>query len=211
MDGLIIDSEPLWAQAEKQVFGKLGLRLGEEQLAQTVGMGLEEVVRFYAQNHDFQGMSQQQVVDAIHQLVLDLIKEKVQILAGARETLDFVRSKSVKIGLATASDPALIQAALGKLELIDYFDHLQSASELSYGKPHPEVYLQCAKNLEVIPDRCVGLEDSLPGLIAIKAAKMQAIVVPGESLSSDPRLALADVVLGSLLDLNEQIWIRLGL
>ncbi len=211
MDGLLVDSEPLWAQAEREVFGGMGVVLSEDQVSQTVGMGLVDVVRFYDRHYRFEDLSQEQIVARIHERVLELIRKEVQARPGAVQTIAYMRRKELKVGLATASDHALIEAALGRLGVLDQFDWIQSAVDLPYGKPNPEVYLLCARKLGVDPEKCVGFEDSLPGLIAIKAARMKAVVVPEKSLASDPRLALADVVLGSLVDLDDRIWSRISL
>ncbi len=87
-------------------------------------------------------------------------------------------------------------------ELRDSFDALASAEKLPYSKPHPQVYLDCAAKLGLDPLNCVALEDSVNGMVASKAARMRSIVVPAEETRHDPRFALADVKLTSLVGLT---------
>ncbi|EHX9596711.1 HAD-IA family hydrolase, partial [Salmonella enterica] len=96
----------------------------------------------------------------------------------------------------------MLEKVLTMFELRDSFDALASAEKLPYSKPHPQVYLDCAAKLGVDPLTCVALEDSVNGLIAAKAARMRAIVVPAEENQPDPRFALANVKLNSLTELT---------
>jgi len=209
MDGLLVDSEPLWTEAEMEVFATVGIRLTEEDCARTVGMGLEEVVAFRHQQKPWSGPRLDEVATAIHDKVAGLLRARARPMPGALEAIAAARGRGLRVGLASSSDPVLIEAALGKLGIRDRFDHVQSADDLDHGKPHPEVYLLCARALGVDARHCVGFEDSLPGLIAVKAARMQAVAVPERRLAADPRFAIADVVLLSLEELDERVWARL--
>jgi mannitol-1-/sugar-/sorbitol-6-/2-deoxyglucose-6-phosphatase len=206
MDGLLIDSEPLWTRAEIEVFETVGIDLDETSCAETIGMGLDDVVSYRYNQKPFSNRSQLQVARAIHQRVAELIKERGQAMPGAHQALEFVKARGARLGLATASDRVLIDATMSTLNIEGVFDHIQSASELTHGKPHPEVYLTAASALGTRPDECLGLEDSIPGTIAIKAAGMKAIAIPEKRLVDDPRFSIADVVLGSLEQLNQQVW-----
>jgi sugar-phosphatase len=209
MDGLLIDSEPLWTRAEIEGFGSVGIRLDEEKCAQTVGMGLEEVLAFRYRQQPWKGKSLEEVGLLIHRRMIELVRAEGRPMPGAIQAVEFVRRKGLKLGLATSSDRSLIEASLETLDLSDSFDHLQSGSVLEYGKPHPMIYLTTAEQLGVAPAECLALEDSLPGLIAAKAARMKAVAVPEPRLVEDPRYCIADVVLASLTELNQEVWNRL--
>lgn len=96
----------------------------------------------------------------------------------------------------------MLEKVLTMFDLRDSFDALASAEKLPYSKPHPQVYLDCAAKLGVEPLSCVALEDSVNGMIASKAARMRAIVVPAHENQDDARFVLADVKLTSLADLT---------
>lgn len=76
---------------------------------------------------------------------------------------------------------------------------------MRYGKPHPEVYINAADALGVTPQSCIAFEDSVTGLLAAKAAQMKGIAVPDAAYANDPRWAIADLKLNSLLEVNKQI------
>ena len=115
-----------------------------------------------------------------------------------REAVALCKAQGLKVGLASASPLVMLEKVLNMFELRDQFDALASAEHLPWSKPHPQVYLNCAAALGVDPQRCVALEDSVNGMIASKAARMRAIVVPEAENSRDPRVVLADVKLPSL-------------
>ncbi len=210
MDGLLIDSEPLWTRAEIEAFAAVGIELDRQKCAQTVGMGLEEVVRFRYRQQPWEGKSLEEVGLSIHRRMLELVASEGRPMPGAPEAVEFFRSKGLKLGLATSSDAGLIDAALAALDMREVFDHLQSGSELEYGKPHPLVYLTAAEKLGLPPAECLALEDSIPGLIAAKAARMKALAVPEPRLFGDPRFGIADLTLRSLEELDQAAWRRLS-
>ncbi len=117
----------------------------------------------------------------------------------------FLKEKGYKIGLATSSPLALVKVVAKKLQINPYLQAIASAEELKYGKPHPQVYLNCAEALEVSPLECVCLEDSFNGMIAVKAARMKCIVIPARHQQHQSRWDAADIKLASLLDLNDQV------
>ena len=209
MDGLLIDSEPLWTRAEIEAFTTVGIELDDEKCAQTVGKGLEEVVRFRYEQQPWTGKSLDEVGLLIHRRMLELVEAEGRPMPGAIEAVEFFRSKGLKLGLATSSDRSLIDASLEALDLKSAFDHLQSGSELEHGKPHPLVYLVTAEKLGIEPTKCLALEDSLPGLTSARAAGMKTVAVPEPRLFGDSRYDIADVVLQTLTELNNEIWTRL--
>ena len=203
MDGLLVDTEPLWTRAEMETFATVGIHLQEKDCAETVGLGLEQVVDFRYLRTPWTGPSKREIAAAIHRRVLELVSTDTRPMPGALQALGLARSLGWKIGLATASDPQLIHAALSCAGMLDFFDHLQSAEGLP-AKPHPEVYFQAARMLGVRPADCVGLEDSLPGLRAVKSAGMKAVAVPEPRLRNQPGFREADLLLGSLEQLRSE-------
>ena len=205
MDGLLIDSEPLWWKAEIAGFGSVGLHLTEDDCRRTVGVGLTEVVALRFAQHPWNGPGQAEVAERVHQRVLQLVREQGQTLPGVRECVSLVRTLGCKLGLASTSDRELIDAALSSIGLENAFDHLQSAQDLTHKKPHPAVFLVCAQHLGVDPEACVVFEDSIPGLIAAKAARMTAVAVPDAAHRGDPRFAISDAVLDSLKQVDQTL------
>lgn len=203
MDGLLIDSEPLWDRAELEVMASLGVDITRRnELPDTLGLRIDMVVDLWYAQQPWNGPDRGEVTERIIARSLSLVEEKRPLLPGVREALTLCKAQGLKIGLASASPLHMLEKVLAMFELTDYFDALASAGTLPYSKPHPQVYLDCAAKLGVDPLTCVALEDSVNGMIASKAARMRSVVVPEEANQNDPRYALADVKLTSLAELT---------
>jgi len=205
MDGLLIDSEPLWLQAELDIFTQLGVDLSQRHLLpDTLGLRIDQVVKMWYQTLPWQGNTEQQVTEMIIARALQLIEETLPLLPGVHQALQLCQAQGLKIGMASASPLHMLDRVIELFDLQPYFQVRISAEKLPYSKPHPEVYLQAAEQLNVNPLNCVTLEDSFNGMIATKAARMRSIVIPAAEFKDDPRWALADVQLSSLLQLTSE-------
>jgi len=200
MDGLLFDSEPLWQEAEYQVFSRLGVKVIPELSAITAAMTTKEVTEFWYQQHPWQGDSLASVEQAVIDQVELLIKQKGEAKSGVKEILNFCKEQGLKIGLATNSPYQLIPVILDALEVRHYFDVITSSDQVEKGKPAPDVYLKTAQRLNVEPKQCMVFEDSPSGLAAGVAADMKVIVVPQKEHYDNPKFELSQFKLTSLLD-----------
>src|SRR5690606_28717430 len=158
MDGVLIDSEPLWKIAMEETFRSIGCPLTKEDFQQTVGLRLDEVIRYWFDHIGWQGTTPLEVEEQIVRRMIDLIRQNGEPLPGVRETLHYLREQGYKIGLATSSYAVLINTVLTTLGITSAFDCVHSAEYENYGKPHPAVYLHVANQLEVNPTRCLVIE-----------------------------------------------------
>ncbi len=200
MDGVLIDSEPLWRIAMIQGFNGIGIDFTDEDCRKTTGMRFKEVVEHWFNHHNITHSTPIQLNDAVHSCLIDLIHEKGEAMKGALELLDHLRKKGFPIGLATSSNHILIEAVLKKTQTTLYFNDITSAEFLQFGKPHPEVFLKCAANLNIPPENCLVIEDSVNGVKAGKAAGMTVIAVPDKEHWNDERFQIADHKLNNLSD-----------
>ncbi|MTD39822.1 hexitol phosphatase HxpB [Erwinia sp. CPCC 100877] len=199
MDGLLIDSEPLWDRAELEVMAGLGVDITRRgELPDILGLRIDMVVDLWYAQQPWQGTSKAEATARIIERAVTLVEEKRPLLPGVRKAIAQCKTMGLKVGLASASPMHMLERVLTMFELRDQFDALASAEHLPFSKPHPQVYLDAASKLEVAPVHCVSLEDSVNGMIACKAARMRSIVVPAVENRGDPRWALADVRLESL-------------
>ncbi|MEL6927260.1 MAG: hexitol phosphatase HxpB [Cyanobacteria bacterium J06600_6] len=206
MDGLLIDSEPLWQEAEILVFKQVGISLTSELCQRTQGLRIDEVVDYWYQRYPWTNLSKPEVEELIVSQVIKLIQLKGEALPGIEQAIAFVESKNIKIALASSSAIIIIQAALSKLGLTDTFAEVYSAESEILGKPHPGVYLTTAKQIDVAPQSCLAIEDSLNGVLAAKAAQMQCIAIPEQIQQGNPKFAIADCILKSLEELDDSVW-----
>jgi len=205
MDGLLIDSEPLWGQAMREVFASVGVELSMELASHTTGLRTAEVVDYWHNYFKWKGKSTEQVTNEIIDLVTDKIIKKGKPMKGLDYILDFFEKRKFKMGLASSSPLRLIDAATTHFGIKDRFQAIASAEFESHGKPHPAVYLACAKALGSNALDCIAFEDSITGMTAAKAARMKVIAVPEPHNRHNKRYALADVQLNSLKDFNDDI------
>ena len=124
-------------------------------------------------------------------------------MPGLSHILNFFIAKKFKIGLASSSPMELIEATLAHLGIKQYIDAVASAGELAHGKPHPQVYFDCAMLLNAHPLECICFEDSFNGMIAVKAARMKCVVVPSQHDLQDNRWYAADLKISSLQNFND--------
>lgn len=198
MDGLLIDSEPLWHRAEIAVFATVGIPLTPEQCRETTGIRIDEVVRIRYRQQPWHNKSLQHVEAEIMAEVQRLACTEGQALPGVHDVLAELSRRGVRIALASASPLSMITAILAHLGIANYFAAICSAADEEHGKPHPAVYLSTARLLDVAPDTCVAFEDSIPGVMSAKAAGMTVIAIPDLHHFARTEFAVAALKLPSL-------------
>ncbi|MCL1142074.1 hexitol phosphatase HxpB [Shewanella gaetbuli] len=205
MDGVLIDSEPAWQQAEIKVFNSLGLGLTLAEVESTTGLRIDQVVEYWYQRRPWPNYQNAVTANAIVEEVVSLIQHHGQAMDGVINTLEWCKQHGFKIGLATSSPQLIIDAVLKKLQIKDYFNAITSAELLTRGKPHPEVYLNCAQALHIAPENCLAIEDSFNGLIAARAASMQTVAIPAAQFATQTKWVVAHHQLNNMSQLPELI------
>jgi sugar-phosphatase len=198
MDGLLIDSDPLWRQAEQTIFGGLGIAITDEMAETTKALRTDVVTAHWYRYKPWTGATLAEVENAVIEQVGTLMRGVGRPLDGVPEILERFASEGVRIGLASNSPDALIAIALEKLGIAHFFAATASSTHERYGKPDPAVYLTAARKLGVSPAACIVFEDSVIGVQAAKAARMTAIAVPPSRCFDDAGYALADLKLPTL-------------
>ena len=178
MDGLIVNSEPLWQQAEKEIFASVGIYLTTEDCLKTTGLPTFAVFDHWFQVSPWDGISKKDLEDKLFERVFGLIREHATPMPGVLETLKYFSSKGLKIGLASASPLELIEIVLDKLEIKEYFQFYHSALLEKNNKPHPDVYWAVARKLGVNIENCLILEDSTNGVKGAVASGAKVVAVP---------------------------------
>src|SRR5215210_2390713 len=198
MDGLLVDSEPLWRIAEIEMLSAVRVPITEEDAIQTTGLRTDEVVELWYARYPWSDPPKKAIEARIITRLIALVRERGRMMPGVRETLHAVSDAGYPLAIASSSSSEIIAAVLDTLGIAACFQVAQSAEHEAYGKPHPGVYIEAARRLGVEPRRCLAFEDSPNGVIAAKAARMRCIAVPDPALRNDRRLQAADLVLPSL-------------
>ncbi len=210
MDGLLIDTEPYWQEVERMVMAEVGIEITKEMQFVTLGLRCDEQIGYWYDRKPWKNADFKSMGNRYNEIMLDFFKNGAVLMNGAIESLEFFRRKGLPLALASSSTMDLINAFLKKFDLHHYFSVIVSAEFEKYGKPHPAVYLETAQKLNVDAINCLALEDSFHGLIAAKAAKMKTIAVPDKHFSEDPRFGASDIILSSLTDLTEEVFLQLN-
>lgn len=198
IDGLLINSEPLWNKAATEIFRQYGILLTEQQYALTTGLRSKEFVAHWLYAHKIPSTEYDRAEQRIVDLAISLIDQEATVMPGVEHIFQFFLQKNFKIGLATSSPTQLIELIKDKLGIRSFIQASCSAQHLPYAKPHPQVYLDCASALHLSPLACICFEDSVYGMIAAKAARMTCVVVPAAEHMKLDQWGAADLKLSSL-------------
>lgn len=202
MDGLLIDSEPLWKDAGTETLQQFNVTLTQQQYNDTTGLRTKEWIDHWFRHFNISMAHADQAIHRINQLAKEKIKQKASALPGISYILKFFQDRNFNIGIASSSPLDLINTVTEKLQIDNFIKAKSSAENLLYGKPHPEVFLNCAELFRVAPFNCLVFEDSFNGLIAAKAARMKCVVVPSSQEQHHTKWSLADLKLSSLQNFN---------
>lgn len=204
LDGTLFDSEYYQWQGWVEPLKKLGIELTKEDYFKYSGKQRfqveEELYRDYGIN-----MQKGELLAQKTELLDKWFNEKIMpTMPFAKEAVEFFKNHpDYKIALCSTSPRNEIMSKLLNANFVEYFDTIISSDEVERGKPYPDLYLYCAKELNIDPENCLAIEDTMYGLQSAKDAGMFCYAVPNEySLNQD--FSRADKILSSLKDLIDE-------
>jgi len=200
MDGLLVDSEPLWHEIEKDFIAARGGQWTHELAMQCTGMGIGPAIILMGQTCGFAVDEERDVAEMEDRFCARVADAKLK--PGAQRFLQEAQGR-LPIGLASSSTRKIIDTVLGHFKVRDYFQVTVSGREVPRAKPFPDVYLKAAELLGMQPSDCLALEDSRNGCKAARAAGLEVIAVPEHSAADFE--VLADAVVGSLDEARERV------
>ena len=197
LDGVLLASEEVWDAVRERYVRERGGRYDEEVQRAMMGMSAPEWSRYL---HDEAGVPDEPEAinrDVVERM-LEAYRRELPLLPGAEQAVRRAAA-AFPLALASSSNREVFEAVLELAGLANCFRATVSSEEVERGKPAPDVYLEAARRLGVVPERCAAVEDSHAGIRSAKSAGMRVIAVPNASYPPDEAaLALADVVLESL-------------
>jgi len=181
LDGVITDTAEYHFLAWQALAEDIGITFTREDNEELKGISrmesLEKILEIGGRTGDFSNEEKEALAAKKNDHYLTLIQKisPSDILPGMKEFIFTIKEKGLKLGLASASKNAFtVMEALG---LKDEFDIIVDAKTVINGKPHPEVFLTAAKHLGVDPTTCIGVEDAVAGVEAIKGSNMFAVAI----------------------------------
>jgi len=189
MDGLLVDSEPVWAIAEGALLAERGKQWDLEIQRPLIGMRMRD---FLVGIRSGYGLS-----DTVDELVAELIGRMTKLVPttvvprpGAPELLDYLLARESPCAIASSSPMPIIDAVVAARGWDRYFQTHVCGDDVVYGKPAPDIYLEAARRIGVPPEECLALEDSSNGARAAVAAGMVTIAVPDLSHTTHEAFAV---------------------
>jgi HAD superfamily hydrolase (TIGR01509 family) len=201
LDGVLVDSEPVWEQVRRQVVAEHGGHWAADAQQRLMGMSTGEWARYLSEDLGV-GLPPERVAALVIERMAASYTEHLPLMPGAVEA---VRGLAARwpLGLASSSPPSLIETVLDAASLRSSFQTTMSTEQVSRGKPAPDIYLAVAARLGRQPQRCAALEDSSNGLRSAAAAGLHVIAIPHPKYPPAPdALEKASVVLTSLTELT---------
>lgn len=203
MDGLLVDTEPLWTVAEDELARALGGTFTAELKAAILGTRLDlavpTILRWFGVEPT--PALAAGTATALLDRMVELFAEPVVFLPGALDLIAELRARQVPLALVSSSYRVLVDAAL--MHLPGVFDVTVAGDEVVASKPDPEPYLTAARRLGVDARRCVVLEDSPAGVASGEAAGCGVVAVPGVpgvAMSSGSRRLVVDSLAAVTVD-----------
>ena len=198
LDGLLVDSEPVWFKVRTEMFGRFNLLWTDDDQKALMGRNTKSWIDYVENKLDGRLSREEIVKETLEGMVRSYRTREVRVMSGASEALEYCSARFT-LALASGSPRILIDAALDSNGWRHHFAHVLSSDEVPNGKPAPDVYLEAMKRVGVRPAESVVVEDSGSGILAGKAAGASVVAVPNEHLMPPKEiLNAADVVIGSL-------------
>jgi HAD superfamily hydrolase (TIGR01509 family) len=203
LDGVLIQTEELWAEVREDLAHAGGGLYGEEEQRAMMGMSSPEWSRYM---HEHVGLpeSPEEIAAEVVRQMQERYRERLPLIDGAVEAVERLAARW-PLAVASSSNRELIDLVLELSGLDRLFRATVSSDEVERGKPAPDVYLEACRRLGVEPRRAAAIEDSHAGIRSAKAAGMRVIAIPNPGFPpGDEALANADLVLGSLAELTPE-------
>lgn len=180
-DGTLAETWPLWRQVDEIFFSSRGLPFDEDASTTLATLGFAAGAQWCVERYRLRD-EVADIVDEWNRLGAALYESEVRLRPGAEAYVRALRSRGVRVGLATTNDPHVL-GAMRHVDVGGLFDEVVCGREVAHGKDHPDIYLEAARRMGADPTDCVVFEDILPGALSAARAGMATVAVA----SSDPR------------------------
>jgi HAD superfamily hydrolase (TIGR01509 family) len=209
LDGVLVDSEVVWAQARRELALQTGGTWREDAQGAMMGMSSVEWSRYMREELGVP-LSAEEISARVLERVEGLFRQRLPLIRGAREAV-VALAGHWPLAIASSANRPIIALVLELAGLTDCFQATVSSEEVPHGKPSPDVYVEAARRIASAPANCVVVEDSANGLRAGAAAGMSVIAIPNRAFPpGEEALANAAVVLGSIEQLRPEVVAALG-
>lgn len=206
MDGLLVDSEPVWHEVEMDLIESFGYAYSDEVRSMGIGMRVDEFAAILQRHYPKLGDSAEAIESAITERLLSLPPERIKARPGADEIVRYTAARRIPRAIASSSSQIVIEHFVRLMGWAGLIPNRYSAQFMARGKPAPDIYLHAAQRLGLAPQTCLALEDSRAGTLAAQAAGMTCFTVPDLSHSRlEDFAAVNENVYGDLFEVMNEI------
>ncbi|MEW6145950.1 MAG: HAD family phosphatase [Thermodesulfobacteriota bacterium] len=203
MDGVMIDSEPLWEKTERILLARRNIDYSPEYRDLIVGLNQRDSGKLLRDTFSL-GETVDEIISERVEILTAIYEEELNLMPALTPLLESLRPRGYLMAVASSSPLSVINFVLDMFSLYPYFDAVVSGECTENGKPHPDIYLHTAERLGVRPQECVAIEDSINGVMSATAAGMYCIAIPDKRLSREA-FEKAHLILESMDELNPRL------
>ena len=206
LDGTLLDSMQVWKNIDIEFLGERKITPPLDLSRQIEGMSFKETATCFKELFSLPE-SIDEIQDIWHSMAFDKYKNEVQLKEGAYEFLHILKSRNIKLGIATSNSRLLAETCLISLNIIEMFDVIITGNDIKKGKPSPDIYLQAADFMKVAPANCLIFEDIPNGIQAGINAKMRTCAVYDDfsAMLTEKKKELADFYIEKFCDISKYI------
>jgi len=198
MDGVLVDSEPLWVRARQDLVRVAGGRWLPEAETAMMGISSDRWSAYMRDRLGLDGLTREEIRSGVIERMVARYREHVPLLPGAWSAVEAAAARG-PVAVASGSDRVLLDAVIDSTGLGRFFTGTVAGDEVAEGKPAPLIYRQACTLLGASPQHCVAVEDSAAGIASALAAGMTVVAVPRPGSEPPPDvLARATAVLPDL-------------
>lgn len=208
MDGIMIDSEPLWEKTERILLARRNIDYSPDYRDKIVGLNQRDSGRLLVDTFDLEETVEEIINERIS-ILTSIYEKELELIPALVPLLERLGEEGYRLAVASSSPLRVVSFVLDMFSLRGHFLAVVSGDSVANGKPHPDIYVHTAETLGVTPAECVAIEDSINGLRSAKGAGMYCIAVPDKRLTP-AQFKDADVILGSLREITPETIKSLG-
>ncbi|WP_432665793.1 HAD family phosphatase [Wukongibacter baidiensis] len=179
LDGTLVDSMWIWKAIDIEYLAKRGHELPEDLQKAIEGKSFTETAIYFKETFNLTDTIEE-IKEEWNEMASDFYRNRIDLKGGVREFIEMIKSREIKLGLGTSNSRELAIEVLKKHDIYKHFDTIRTSCEVEKGKPHPDVFLKAAEDLNVKPDECIVFEDTYAGVLAAKRAGMRVVAISDE-------------------------------
>ncbi len=190
MDGLLLDTERVCSETWDKAAELVGFADVQRAKMACIGLNRESTLAFFEKTYG-KDFDYQNFLETARNLTKEALAQNLPVKEGAEEILKFLKSRNIRLAVASSTREETVRRQLERAGLLQYFDKVITGDMVQNGKPHPEIFSKACKALELSPETCLAFEDSVNGIRSAYRAKTYPIHIPDIQPENQETVALS--------------------